>query len=165
MGAGLVRRRLGLPAWTGFRGNDRPQMVSGFGTVLQQLVSLLIIYMGAILVIAGEISIGALIAANLLASRALAPMRQVVSAWTQLQEVRPAFHRLDDITAAETEINPGGFAPAPTLPRRISCHGDPLPYAADQSPALPHTSRPLLPFLQTLCKTWPLINTLFSWFV
>ena len=89
--------RLALSAWTGFRANNLTQMVSVFGTVLQQLVSLLIIFMGAKLVIAGDISIGALIAANLLASRALAPMRQVVSAWSQLQEVRAAFRRLDDI--------------------------------------------------------------------
>lgn len=128
--------RLALSAWTGFRANNLTQMVSVFGTVLQQLVSLLIIFMGAKLVIAGDISIGALIAANLLASRALAPMRQVVSAWSQLQEVRAAFGRLDDIMEAETEITPGVFAPAPNLEGKITFDGVTFAYADDQPPAI-----------------------------
>ena len=45
-------------------------------------------------IIAGDMNIGELIAANILASRAIAPMRQVVSAWYQLQEVRAAFTRI-----------------------------------------------------------------------
>ncbi len=128
--------RLALSAWTGFRANNLTQMVSVFGTVLQQLVSLLIIFMGASLVIAGEINIGALIAANLLASRALAPMRQVVSAWSQLQEVRAAFRRLDDIMEAETEITPGVFAPAPKLEGKITFENVTFAYAEGQPPAI-----------------------------
>ncbi|MHA1108090.1 MAG: peptidase domain-containing ABC transporter [Alphaproteobacteria bacterium] len=128
--------RLALSAWTGFRANNLSQLISVFGTVLQQLVSLLIIFMGATLVIAGEITIGALIAGNLLASRALAPMRQVVSAWSQLQEVRAAFRRLDDIMEADTEITPGAFAPAPDLKGKITFDNVSFSYAEGQPPAI-----------------------------
>lgn len=128
--------RLALSAWTGFRANNLSQLVSVIGTVLQQLVSLLIIFIGASLVIAGEITIGALIAGNLLASRALAPMRQVVSAWSQLQEVRAAFRRLDDIMEADTEITSGVFAPAPNLDGKITFDNVSFAYAEDQPPVI-----------------------------
>ena len=48
----------------------------------------MIVYVGARAIIAGDMSIGALIAATILAARALAPIRQVVGAWQQLQTVR-----------------------------------------------------------------------------
>jgi ATP-binding cassette, subfamily C, bacterial exporter for protease/lipase len=49
---------------------------------------------GALLVIDGQLTPGAMIAANLLIGRALAPVDQVVSQWRGLLEAREAFTRL-----------------------------------------------------------------------
>jgi ATP-binding cassette subfamily C exporter for protease/lipase len=49
---------------------------------------------GALLVIDGQLSPGAMIAANVLMSRALAPIDLLVSSWRQLDSVRAAFDRL-----------------------------------------------------------------------
>jgi ABC-type bacteriocin/lantibiotic exporter with double-glycine peptidase domain len=58
-------------------------------------------------------SIGALIAATILAARVLAPMRQVVGAWQQLQTVRSAFARLDEMMNEPIELSD---QPNPALP-------------------------------------------------
>ncbi|MES2634404.1 MAG: type I secretion system permease/ATPase [Pseudomonadota bacterium] len=52
---------------------------------------------GAIMVIHGELSPGGMIAANLLMSRALAPIDQLVSAWRQLAITRASFERLEGL--------------------------------------------------------------------
>jgi HlyB family type I secretion system ABC transporter len=112
--------RLALSAMTAFRANNLANIISSVGSVLQQMAGLAIIVFGAHLVIAGELSIGALIAANLLGSRAIAPMRQVVSAWDQLQEVRAAFRRLGEIMDEPIETEPGDRLPALAFGGEIS---------------------------------------------
>lgn len=52
---------------------------------------------GALLVIRGELSPGAMIAANVLMSRALAPIDLLVSTWTAFLTVKDAFMRLRDL--------------------------------------------------------------------
>ena len=85
------KQRLAEPPDNSFRAGHLGGMIASSGQVLQQGVALLIVYVGARAIIAGELSIGALIAATILAARALAPMRQVVGAWQQLHTVRAAF--------------------------------------------------------------------------
>jgi ABC-type bacteriocin/lantibiotic exporter with double-glycine peptidase domain len=98
-------------------------------------VALLIVYVGARAIIAGELSIGALIAATILAARALGPMRQVVGAWQQLQTVRAAFARLDELLNEPTERV---AAPGPALRVRghVVFEGVLYRYGADAGPAL-----------------------------
>ena len=54
---------------------------------------------GAILVIRGELTPGAMIAANVLMARALAPIDQLVSVWRGLQGARSAYERLAQLLA------------------------------------------------------------------
>ena len=55
---------------------------------------------GALLVIHGELSPGGMIAANVLMSRALAPIDMMVSTWTAFLTVKDAFIRLRDLLEA-----------------------------------------------------------------
>ena len=128
--------RLALSALTAFRANNLANVIGVTGTILQQMVGLAIIVFGARLVIAGELSVGALIAANLLGSRAIAPMRQVVSAWNQLQEVRAAFHRLDEIMDEAIESEPGARLPALAMGGEIAFEGVRFGYGPEHAPAL-----------------------------
>ena len=52
---------------------------------------------GALLVIDGQMSPGAMIAANVLISRALAPIDQLVSSWRSFVSARSAFSRLENL--------------------------------------------------------------------
>ncbi|MEQ8343958.1 MAG: ATP-binding cassette domain-containing protein [Sneathiellaceae bacterium] len=107
--------RLGLAAWTGFRVSNLSGAIATIGQLLQQVAGLAIIFIGARAIISGEMNVGELIAANILASRAIAPMRQVVSAWYQLQEVRAAFTRINQIMDEPVELKPGEVGPGLTL--------------------------------------------------
>lgn len=62
----------------------------------QQSLSLAV---GAWLVIHGEMTAGAMIAANVLMSKALAPIDQMVNVWRQWLSVQSAYKRLDDLLA------------------------------------------------------------------
>lgn len=137
--------RLALSAWTGFRSNNLANIVSTLGAGLQQIAGLVIIVAGALSVIAGDMSVGALIAANILATRALAPMRQVVSAWSQLQEVHAAFGRLDEIMDEPTENRPGELMPAATLVGRITLDKVTFSYDEGAPPAVRDVSLTIEP--------------------
>ena len=86
---------------------------------IQLLALLAIILLGVHEIARGELTIGALVAANLLAARALQPMRQIVTAWHQLQGARVAFVRLGDLMAEPAESPAGTLAPMPSLCGRI----------------------------------------------
>lgn len=67
---------------------------------------------GAFLAIKGEISVGAIIAASVLLSRALQPVEQVVSAWSSIVQAKQALRTLDMLLAG-TEL---GSEPRTVLP-------------------------------------------------
>lgn len=72
--------------------------VSKFVRYVQQSMSLGV---GAWLVIRGEISPGAMIAANVMMSRALAPIDLLVATWPQFLSSKEAFERLRDLLSFE----------------------------------------------------------------
>jgi len=68
---------------------------------------------GALLVIHGELSPGAMIAANVLMTRALAPIDLMVGTWSGFLNAREAFHRLSQLLEAHPmrDIPAMGIAP------------------------------------------------------
>ncbi|WP_143596326.1 peptidase domain-containing ABC transporter [Tistlia consotensis] len=129
-------QRLALSAWTSFRASNLNNVVAACGQGLQMLTQLTILYVGAQLVIAGETTIGALIAGNILATRTLAPLRMIVVAWIQLQEVRAAFERIDSIMSEPGERTPTDSAAAPRLAGRIVVEGLAYGFEPGQPPVL-----------------------------
>lgn len=109
------RERVARSAWTSFKANNLANVVGSFTGALQMFVSLGVILVGTWEITNQLMSIGALIAVNMLAGRALAPMRQVISAWHTLQAVRAAFVRIDEMMSISPEIEPGVLAPMPPL--------------------------------------------------
>lgn len=129
------KQRLAHAAETNFRASHLGGLIVNSGQVLQQLVALLLVYVGARAIIAGDMSIGALIAATILASRTLQPMRQVLGAWQQLQSMRMAFTRLDELMKRPTELMDLPM-PALHVQGRIRFENVTYRYAADTRPAL-----------------------------
>ncbi|WP_416898822.1 MAG: ABC transporter transmembrane domain-containing protein [Minwuia sp.] len=123
--------RLGLSAWTGYRSHSLAGILAAIGQNLQQILSLVVIVTGALLIMSGDMSIGALIATNILATRAVAPMRQVVSAWHQVQEVRSAFQRIDEIMNEKAESEPGELSPGSPLEGKVTFENVSYRYAED----------------------------------
>lgn len=138
------KQRLADAASSNFQAGHLGGVIASSGQVLQQGVALLIVYVGARAIIAGDLSIGALIAATILTARTLAPMRQVVGAWQQLQTVRAAFARLDELMAEPTEslTTP---APALQIAGRITFEDVVYRYHDDAMPALDGISLDIVP--------------------
>jgi PrtD family type I secretion system ABC transporter len=96
-------RRLRDSALAGLRIGSLTSLFGGAGQAVQHVTALLLIYVGARMVVAGDLSVGALVACNILAARALAPIRQLFGAWGQLVQAREAHRRLDALMAEATE--------------------------------------------------------------
>ena len=95
--------RLALAAWTGLRSANLTNIARAAASCMAALLSLAILFLGARLVIAGEMSLGALIAGLILAQRAVAPIGALAAGWHGLQEVAAAFRRIDGLMALAPE--------------------------------------------------------------
>jgi ABC-type bacteriocin/lantibiotic exporter with double-glycine peptidase domain len=107
--------RVEQSAWTSFRANNLANISASASGALQLLASLAIVVVGVHQVVDHHLTVGALVAANMLAVRALQPMRQLASAWHQLQAVGAAFKRIDELMGEAAEDASGGLAPMPAL--------------------------------------------------
>jgi ATP-binding cassette, subfamily C, bacterial exporter for protease/lipase len=81
----------------------RAMAVSKFIRYTQQSFSLAV---GAVLVIRGELSPGAMVAANMMMARALSPIDQLVSVWRAFATARAAFYRLEELLEQYPERDP-----------------------------------------------------------
>ena len=103
----------------GFRaanvGNLGQQLIQLVG----KLVTLGILYFGALLVIQGRLSVGQLIAFNMLAQRVAAPVLRLAQLWQDFQQVGISMQRLGDILNARTEL-PQSRQVLPALQGHIS---------------------------------------------
>jgi subfamily B ATP-binding cassette protein HlyB/CyaB len=89
-------------------GNTASQTVQ----FISKLVTAGILYFGAKLVIEGELTVGELVAFNLLAGRVSAPVLRLAQIWQDFHQARLSVARLGDIlnTPAEPTYNPGRAA-------------------------------------------------------
>ncbi len=109
------RARVEQSAWTSFRASNLANIAASASGALQLMASLAIVAIGVHEILDHRLTVGALIAVNMLASRALQPMRQLVVAWQQLQAVAAAFRRVDGLMREAVESPAGALAPMPPL--------------------------------------------------
>lgn len=136
-------RRLVDSSVAGFRAGNLASLVGGIGQALQHLTALALIYVGARMVVTGDLSVGALVACNILAARALAPIRQLFGAWGQLHEARDAYRRLDALLGEEAE--PAGAAAASDIHGHVRFENVSFRYAPGKPPALSDLSLDIEP--------------------
>lgn len=73
------------------------------GNLLQTLSTIILFWYGARLVMGGELSIGQLVAFNVLVTSVTRPMLSVVDMWREFQEINIGFERLNDVFDAKPE--------------------------------------------------------------
>jgi ATP-binding cassette, subfamily B, bacterial HlyB/CyaB len=80
--------------------------------LINKLVSAAILYFGAKLVIAGDLSVGELVAFNIMAGRVSAPVLRLAQMWQDFHQARLSIARLGDIlnTTPEPAYNPSQMA-------------------------------------------------------
>jgi len=116
-------------------------VLSNWGSHLIQLVSKLttvaILFFGAQSVIAGSLTVGALVAFNMLAGRVAQPILRLSQLWQDFQQVRISVDRLGDIlnAPAEPEHNPNR-ASLPPIKGRVEFDKVRFRYRPDAPEAL-----------------------------
>lgn len=83
--------------------------------LIQKIVMVINLWLGAHLVIGGEISIGQLIAFNMLASQVSAPVIRLAQLWQDFQQVGISISRLGDILNTPTESAQNKLVPPDIL--------------------------------------------------
>ena len=87
--------------------------------LLQKLVSIAILFWGAQLVIKGKLSVGQLIAFNMLAGQVASPIIRLAQLWQDFQQVGISVERLGDILNTRTEL-PGSRMALPPIRGRVT---------------------------------------------
>lgn len=104
---------------------------------VQQVVAVSMLIVGVYLVIDGQMSQGALIAAYMLSSRAMAPVSQTASLLTQYHQAATALGSLEQIMDNEQERQPGKqLVSRPKLRGEIELRNLTFAYPGEQRPAL-----------------------------
>ncbi|HET8840142.1 MAG TPA: peptidase domain-containing ABC transporter, partial [Ktedonobacteraceae bacterium] len=101
------------------RRNYLSVMVNTAMMLLRSLTPLALLWLGAIQVMDGSLSLGTMFALNALASAFLTPLTSLVASGQQLQMVRAHFERLADVSTAEPEQDRAAALPPPYLTGRI----------------------------------------------
>jgi ATP-binding cassette subfamily C protein LapB len=108
---------------------------------MQQVVAVAMLIVGVYLVIDGQMSQGALIAAYMLSSRAMAPVAQTASLLTQYYQAAAALASLEQVVATGQERTPGRqLVSRPRLRGEIEFRGVSFSYPGEQRQALREVS-------------------------
>ena len=85
--------------------------------VLQKLSQLLVLWVGATLVLKGEMSLGQLIAFRIISGYVTQPLLRLSSIWQSIQELKVSFERLADVvdTPQESDAADKGKIPLPPI--------------------------------------------------
>ncbi|MDH4042030.1 MAG: type I secretion system permease/ATPase [Gammaproteobacteria bacterium] len=120
-----------------FRAQNVNNIANQLAGLVSKITTLLIIWWGAHLVIGGALTVGQLVAFNMIAARVTAPILKLVQLWQDFQQAGISLQRLGDILNAPTErgnrCNPG--APA-RLKGAVSFEGVRFRYRPDGPPVL-----------------------------
>lgn len=83
--------------------------------LVSKLVTIGVLYFGALLVIDNSLSVGELVAFNMFAQRVAQPVLRLAQLWQDFQQTRISVDRLGDIlnTPPEPQFTPGRMAPPP----------------------------------------------------
>ncbi len=97
-----------------FRSSNLNNIANQVAGLVSKVVTVLILWVGATLVIKGDLTVGQLIAFNMIAGRVSAPILRLTQLWQEFQQAGISVQRLGDILNSPTE--PGHDPNRTTLP-------------------------------------------------
>jgi len=129
-----------------FKAMNLGNVASQTAGFINKTVTVLILWVGATLVIGGALSVGQLIAFNMLAGRVSAPILRLVQLWQDFQQAGISIERLGDILNTPTEPghNPNRTA-LPQLKGRVTLEHITFRYQADRPEILKDLSLDVSP--------------------
>jgi subfamily B ATP-binding cassette protein HlyB/CyaB len=102
-----------------FRAVSLGNLASHITQLINKAVTVGTLWYGAQLVIGGELSVGQLIAFNMLAGRVAAPVLRLAQLWQEFQQVRVSVDRLGDVLNTATEVFGGTSSMLKTVGGRV----------------------------------------------
>ncbi|MEW6445132.1 MAG: type I secretion system permease/ATPase [Pseudomonadota bacterium] len=113
-------------------------------TLVSKLVTVGTLYVGAHLVIDGQLTVGQFIAFNMLAGQVAQPVMRLANLWMDFQQVGISVQRLGDILDTRTEVA-GNKSPMPPVKGRIALDEVSFRYRPDGPEALKGLSLDIAP--------------------
>jgi HlyB family type I secretion system ABC transporter len=121
---------------TGFKATTTANISNHLGDFLTSFSAMLILWVGARLVIKQDLTIGQLVAFQMLSGRVTGPLLRMVQLWQNLQEVLLAVDRIGDILNVAPEAEPGTGLVLPNLKGEVVFDQVFFRYQAAQEPIL-----------------------------
>lgn len=121
---------------TGFKATTTANISNHIGDFLTSFSALLILWVGAQLVIKQELTIGQLVAFQMLSGRVTGPLLRLIQLWQNLQEVLLAVDRIGDILNVAPEAEPGTGLVLPPLRGQVTFDQVIFRYNNEQEPIL-----------------------------
>lgn len=119
-------------------------LANGGVTLISKLVTVATMYFGAKMVIEGKLSVGQLIAFNMLAGQVAQPVMRLAQLWTDFQQTGISVQRLGDILNSRTEVS-GNKSALPALTGRITLDEVAFRYRPDGPEVLRNVSLDIQP--------------------
>lgn len=120
----------------GFHTQTLNSFVSHSVMLLQKTTSVLVIWLGANMVISLELTIGQLIAFNMMVSHVSQPIAKLIDLWQQFVQTRVAVDKLGDILNLPVEQELGEHRPEKPMNGEIVMSNLVFRYQPDQNPVL-----------------------------
>jgi ATP-binding cassette, subfamily B, bacterial HlyB/CyaB len=139
-------RQLAAYTSTGFKVTRLANWGSSLIQIISKFTMVGILYFGAVQVIGGTMSVGALVAFNMLAGRVATPVLRLAQMWQDFQRVRVSVERLGDVLNAPSEPATSGMhATLPALKGSIEFHNVSFRYRPDLSDVLRNVTLEIAP--------------------
>lgn len=139
-------RRLADYVRTAFEGGHLGLATNQFISLISKLLTVALLWLGARLVIEGDLTVGGLIAFNMLSGRVNAPILKLASLWQDYTQMKVSIKRLGDIMDAvpEPAFEPGRSIPA-QVQGRVTLEHVSFRYAPNAAPVLTDVSLDIAP--------------------
>ncbi len=121
---------------TGFKASTTQNISSNIADFLTKLSYLIILCVGAGLVIRQELTVGQLVAFQMLSGRVTGPLLRLAQLWQNLQQVLLSVDRIGDILNSAPEAEPGSGLILPPLQGQVSFEEVFFRYVPNQEPVL-----------------------------
>jgi len=103
----------------GFKTQTLSTIANESVSLIGKLVTVATLWVGARLVVDGQLSVGQLVAFNMLAGRVAQPIMRLAQLWTNFQQTGVSVQRLGDILNTRTEVAQATRSPLPPIRGRI----------------------------------------------
>jgi len=129
-----------------FKSANLGNIASQSASFINKITVVLILWIGARLVISGELSVGQLVAFNMLASRVSGPVLRLVQLWQDFQQAGISVQRLGDIlnTKPEPQYSPNR-ASLPSIKGRVQLENVSFRYQTESPRVLNNVSLDVIP--------------------